>query len=200
MKNKYKDLVKQLTDKELLFHLYATQLLLLTISAFLGMILFDSFSQFKKLIVWHDSRILIIGGSAGLLVVAADLVLMKLLPRSFYDDGGLNEKIFRDRNVFHIGAIAAIVAVSEEILFRGIIQAHFGIIISSLVFAVVHYRYLFNWFLFTNIILLSFLIGFIFMLTENLLVTVFMHFLIDFLLGISIKLKNHSERDGMLNE
>lgn len=199
MKDNYAGIIKQLTDKELLFHLYLTQIILLTISSFLGMILFDSFRDFLGLFQWNDKKIFIIGGAAGLAVVLLDCLLMKLLPPSYYDDGGLNERIFRDRSVLHIAFIAAVVAFSEELLFRGIIQTHVGLVISSLIFAVVHYRYLFNWFLFLNVIVLSFFIGYIFLLTDNLVVTIFMHFIIDFLLGIILKYRK-IKQEGILHE
>ncbi|MGD6853448.1 CPBP family intramembrane glutamic endopeptidase [Bacillus infantis] len=187
MKKKHMEIIKELSDKDLLFHLYATQLLLLAISAILGFILFNDFSSFFDLFFWEDLNILYIGAGAGIAVVLADLLLMKIVPASYYDDGGLNERIFRNRNPLHIAVIAAIVAFCEELLFRGVIQTHFGLLVSSIIFAAVHYRYLFNWFLFVNIIVLSFLIGIIYLKTGNLAVTIFMHFLIDFLLGISIR-------------
>ncbi|WP_313798454.1 CPBP family intramembrane glutamic endopeptidase [Cytobacillus sp.] len=199
MKNSYTDMIKEISTKQLLFHLYLTQIILLTISIILGIILFDSFSEFLNLFKWNDYRILVIGGVAGLAVVILDLVLMKILPSSYYDDGGLNERIFRNRNIFHIAFIAAVVAFCEEVLFRGMIQTHAGLVVSSIIFAIVHYRYLFNWFLFLNIIILSFFIGYLFLLTGNLLVTIFMHFIIDFLLGILIKNRNN-EQEGMFNE
>ncbi|MCA1039770.1 CPBP family intramembrane metalloprotease [Bacillus infantis] len=187
MKKKHMEIIKELSDKDLLFHLYATQLLLLVISAILGFILFNDFSSFFDLFFWGDLNILYIGAVAGIAVVLADLLLMKVVPASYYDDGGLNERIFRNRNPLHIAVIAAFVAFCEELLFRGIIQTHFGLLVSSIIFAAVHYRYLFNWFLFINIIVLSFLIGIIYLETGNLAVTIVMHFLIDFLLGISIR-------------
>lgn len=187
MRDKYNGLIKELSDRELLLHLYLTQVILLVISGIVSMILFDSFRDFLDLFKWNDKNIVIIGGSAGLAVVLLDVLLMKWLPASYYDDGGLNERIFSGRSVFHIGVIAAIVAFCEEILFRGVIQTHAGLFVSSIIFAVVHYRYLFNWFLFINVIGLSFFIGFIFLITENIVVTIFMHFIIDFLLGIIIK-------------
>lgn len=192
MKNKHAELIRELSEKQLLFHLYATQILLLTISIFSGMILFDSYSSFFELFKWNDPRIFSVGVSVGAAIVALDLLLMKILPRSFYDDGGLNEKVFRNRSIPHIALIAAFVAFGEEILFRGVIQTHFGLIISSLIFALVHYRYLFNWFLFLNIVLLSFLIGFIYYWTGNLAITIVIHFLIDFLLGLAMRL-NHKD-------
>lgn len=199
MKDNYTGIIKQLTDKELLFHLYLTQIILLTVSSILGMILFDSFQDFLGLFQWNDNKVFIIGGAAGLAVVLLDCLLMKLLPPSYYDDGGLNDRIFRNRSVLHIAFIAAVVAFSEELLFRGIIQTHVGLVISSIIFAVVHYRYLFNWFLFLNVIVLSFFIGYIFLLTDNLIVTIFMHFIIDFLLGIILKYRNNKQ-EGILHE
>lgn len=187
MRKRYADIIKELTDKELLFHLYLTQVLILSISLILSLILFNSFGEFQALFAFNDINIFVIGATAGAAVVLIDIVLMKVLPEVLYDDGGLNEKIFQNRSFIHIAFIAAVVAFSEELLFRGVIQTHFGLAISSLIFALVHYRYLFNWFLFVNIITLSFLIGYIYHITNNLLVTIVMHFLIDFLLGILIR-------------
>lgn len=203
MKKRYVDLIKEIPDRELILSLYTTQILLLAISFFLGIFLFDSYSAFFDLFHWNDINILFVGGMAGIAVVIIDLVLMKILPAKYYDDGGLNERMFQRRPLFQIAMIAAVVAVGEEILFRGVIQTHLGLIVSSLIFAFVHYRYLFNWFLFVNITGLSFFIGFIYLQTGNVLVTIFMHFLIDFLLGCIIKFKfkkKQNEREGIFDE
>ncbi|MEH7124344.1 CPBP family intramembrane glutamic endopeptidase [Bacillus sp. JJ1532] len=192
MKEKYTGIIKELSDRELLFHLYLTQFILLAISFILSLILFNRFSDVLNLFKIGDMNILFIGGTAGLAVVLLDVILMKLLPPSLYDDGGLNERVFRNRSVFHIALIAAIVAFCEELLFRGIIQTHVGLVFSSLIFAVVHYRYLFNWFLFLNVVVLSFFIGYIFLITNNLFVTIFTHFIIDFLLGLIIKYRHNT--------
>lgn len=186
MKNKYKELIKGLTDRELLSHLYMTQLILLAITIILGFLLFDHFSYLQTIEV-HDVRIWLIGVPAGAAVVIIDIILMKLLPRSFYDDGGLNERIFKNRSVIHIAWIAAFVAFSEELLFRGVIQTKVGLVLASIIFAIIHYRYLFNWFLFSNIVILSFIIGSVYEWSNNLAITIIMHFTIDFLLGLYIK-------------
>ena len=120
------------------------------------MFLFDDLAEFTALFIWDLQQIILWGGIAGVAVVLLDLILMKLLPSHYYDDGGLNERIFRNRSISQIAFIAAIVAIPEEILFRGMIQTHFGLISSSIIFAIVHYRYLFNWYLFLNVIGLSF--------------------------------------------
>ncbi|NYE04845.1 hypothetical protein F4694_001594 [Bacillus niacini] len=202
MKNKYNELIKGLTDKELLSHLYLTQILLLGITFILGILLFDHFSYLRS-IDFSDVRILLIGVSAGAAVVIVDIILMKLLPKSFYDDGGLNERIFKNRSVLHIAWIAALVAFSEELLFRGVIQTKVGLILASLIFAIIHFRYLFNWFLFSNIVILSFFIGSVYEWSNNLALTMIMHFTIDFLLGLYIKYKHTidvDEQEGLLNE
>ncbi|MCM3114664.1 CPBP family intramembrane metalloprotease [Neobacillus sp. MER 74] len=194
MKKKYFELINGLTDRDLLFHLYMTQIILCVISLLLGFIFFDHFSYLENIIL-DDSNIFIIGIPAGVIIVMLDVLLMKWLPSSFYDDGGLNERIFKNRNFFHIILIAFFVAFSEELLFRGIIQTKVGLVFASIIFAIIHYRYLFNWFLFVNIVILSFLIGVIFEWTNNLAVTIVMHFVIDFLLGVYIKCKSPTRED-----
>ncbi|WVX84354.1 type II CAAX endopeptidase family protein [Niallia oryzisoli] len=203
MKKKYRDLIHEVTDEQLYHSLYLTQIFLFLVSFILGIYLFDSFSAFFELFRWKDPNILFVGGTAGLAVFSLDLILMKILPDKYYDDGGLNRRIFQGRSLIQVAFIALIVSISEEILFRGVIQTHFGLFVSSLIFAFVHYRYLFNWFLFVNVTVLSFLIGYIYLHTENILVTITMHFLIDFLLGCVIKYKfakKQTEQEGTFDE
>ena len=90
MKKKYTEVIKELTDKELLFHLYLTQVILFIISIILSLILFQRYSDFLSLFNINDMNILVIGGTAGIAVVLLDIILMKVLPSSYYDDGGLN--------------------------------------------------------------------------------------------------------------
>jgi uncharacterized protein len=190
MKNRFREMINELTEKELLTHLYATQFILLTISIILGMMINRSLDFIEVLFNWRDWAIIYVGITAGLFVVILDLLLMAVVPKTYYDDGGLNEKIFRNRKIYHIALIALVVAFCEELLFRGIIQSELGLIAASIIFALIHYRYLFNWFLLLNIITLSFVIGLIYQWTENLAVTFVMHFVIDFLLGCIIMVKN----------
>jgi membrane protease YdiL (CAAX protease family) len=189
MKNKYSEMINELSDRELVRQLYLTQIILLAISLILSIFLFKGYTFWQQM-NWFDVHILTVGATAGLIVVIIDYFFTKWLPSSYYDDGGLNERLFCNQSVLKILFISLFVAFSEEMLFRGIIQTKIGLIWACLLFAAVHYRYLFNWFLFINIVLLSFLIGFIFAWTNNLAVTIVLHFIIDFLSGIQIKWKN----------
>ncbi|MGM0846001.1 MAG: CPBP family intramembrane glutamic endopeptidase [Bacillota bacterium] len=199
MKNKQKELIKSITDRELTFHLYATQIVLLTIAFILGIFLYDDISAFLNQFVW-DLQILTYGAGSGIVIVLLDLLLMKLIPKKYYDDGGINERIFRGRSVIHIAFLAAVISICEELLFRGVVQYHFGFFAGTVIFAIVHIRYWGNWFLITNIVLLSVWIGLVYEWTANLGVTMVMHFIIDFLLGLAIKYQaeNQEKRRDVL--
>ncbi|MGE7759418.1 CPBP family intramembrane glutamic endopeptidase [Peribacillus sp. NPDC097895] len=203
MKNKQAELIKQLTDKQLIYNLFLTQIILLTLAVFLGIILFKERSAFFDLFIFDDLNILLVGIPAGIIVVLIDILLMKVTPSSYQDDGGINERIFSHLSYTMIFAVALVVAISEEVLFRGVLQTHFGLLWTSIIFAAVHYRYLFNWFLFLNVLVLSFFIGLLFEWTNNIMVTITAHFLIDFILGILIRSKKQtglSKKGGDLNE
>ena len=168
MKNKQAELIGRLTNQELQKQVFLTQILLLSISTILGFILFDDLASFTK--IFHiEWDIMYIGVSAGLIVVLLDLVMMKLLPEAYHNDGGINERIFTSLSYPMIAVVALLVAISEELLFRGVLQTNIGLIWTSVLFALVHYRYLFHPFLFVNIFILSFFIGFIFEMTGKLI-------------------------------
>lgn len=187
MKNKQAEMVKRMSDKELLYHLYVSQLLFLLVAVVLAFFLFEGWNEFLLLLEWDIQEIFIIGSFVGIAVVLIDLFLMKYVPRHLMDDGGINEKMFQKRSVIHIVGLALLIASVEELLFRGVIQTHFGIWIASIIFAIMHIRYLHKWLLLVSVILLSFLLGFLYEWTENLLVTIWAHFIIDVLLALKIR-------------
>jgi membrane protease YdiL (CAAX protease family) len=193
---KQAELIKHLSDRELLFHLYLTQLVLLIISSGLSLFLFPSMESFMA--IWESdvSEIVIYGGIAGLTVIVVDLLLMHFLPNHYFDDGGINEKVFQNRSYFHIFVLSWIIALTEEWLFRGVIQTHYGIVVASILFAILHVRYLKKWVLFTIVISLSFLLGWLYAITQNLFVTIFAHFLIDFIFGVKIRLEFMRSKEG----
>ncbi|GER66053.1 hypothetical protein BpJC7_06150 [Weizmannia acidilactici] len=187
VRKKQTDIIKELKDRELIFHLVLTQLILIFVSVVLGLFLFPDAASFFRhfridLSVWGYGLV------NGIIVVILDSALMKILPKAYYDDGGLNERIFRTRSVPAIIALTAFVAFAEELLFRGMIQTHFGLVWASMIFAAMHIRYWNHWYLIANVLLLSFWVGLVYVFShENLLAVMVMHFTIDCLLGIRIK-------------
>ncbi|HZH61550.1 MAG TPA: CPBP family intramembrane glutamic endopeptidase [Metabacillus sp.] len=189
MLKKQNELIKQLTDKQIVQNLYFTQFLLIVISFIIGIFLFRDVRDFLHLFHIRDLRFIYFGTGTALLVIIVDFFIFKLAPKDLVDDGGINEKLFEKRSIPHIIFLTALIAVSEEILFRGVIQSHFGIWIASLIFAVLHFRYLSRWLLFFMVISISFLLGVVYEMTENLYSTILAHFLIDLVFAIQIRVQ-----------
>lgn len=183
------ELIKRMSDKELRNQLLLSQSIFFLVSIVLSFVFFDHIFDWFTLFSWNVKDILIYGVLFAVGLVIIEILLDTIVPKSWIDDGGINEKVFKNQSFFHIFIIALVVAISEEFLFRGVIQVTFGYIFASSLFVVMHIRYLKKPFLLVFIILTSFLIGYIFEQTGNLLVPIVFHFIIDFLLGIYIKIK-----------
>lgn len=184
---KQEELINEMSDEELQSSLILSQLLLLGLAIILGFLFFDRPSVWLNLFSWNIKEIAYYGIIPGLIIVIIDVIIMYVLPKKYYDDGGINERIFKNRSVGSIMFIAIVVAICEELLFRGVIQTTFGFVFASSIFALIHVRYLKKPVLLISIIFISFYIGYLFELTGNLLVTITTHFIVDFLLGIIIR-------------
>lgn len=192
MRNRQAEVVNNLSDRELLINVYLTQGILLILSFVIGVILFSEVWFIDEIVEFNMSDMLFLGGGLALLVVLIDQFLMKVLPEDKLDDGGINERIFSNLSVPHILFLAFIISFSEELMFRGVVQTHLGLFIASGLFAIIHVRYLAKPVLFTLVVGISFSLGILFELTDNVLVTITAHFLIDSTMGILIKQKAHS--------
>lgn len=189
--NKQAELIKKLTDRELLLNLYITQVMMLVVAVLLSWLLGDPLLPLDY-VYFHWDHVLI-GLVFGFFVVFSELLLYKKIPRKWFDDGGINERIFSNLPPLHIGVLSLIVAISEEMLFRGFFQSQFGIWVASLLFALVHFRYLSNIFLFSITVGLSFALGGLFLITQNLLTVIIAHFVIDFVLGLLIRFQKQQD-------
>ncbi|KGP70874.1 CPBP family intramembrane glutamic endopeptidase [Pontibacillus yanchengensis] len=183
------ELIKQLTDRQLVNQVYLTQLILLILTLGGSFFLFDSMEEIAKLFSWNTQEIIRYGVSAGGIVLLIDIILMALLPARFYDDGGINKRVFRSISVLEIFVIALVVALAEEFLFRGVIHTHFGYLTASVLFALMHVRYLKKPVLLISVLFISFYFGWMYEMTQNLWVTIVAHFMVDFVLGVMIRLK-----------
>lgn len=186
---KQSEIAKQLTDQELRKAVVFSQILLLLLSVILSFILFERFADWKNLFTVNLKEIVYFGIVPGIVIVLIDLIMISSLPNSYYDDGGINIRIFTNTSLPKIFLITLLVAVSEELLFRGVLQTTFGYLIASITFALVHVRYLRKPILLISVLLVSFVIGYIYIITGSLVVTITTHFLIDFLLGLLIRYK-----------
>ena len=183
---KQSELIQQLSPKQLRQSLVYTQLIFIVVAMAASIFIFDSMTNWLKYIKLIPSEIFYYGVLPGLIIVGIDFILMTFVPKKYQDDGGLNEKIFTDLSIGGIFWITLLIAISEELLFRGVLQTTFGYMTASTIFALVHFRYLRKPVLLISVLFVSFYIGYLFLLTNNLVVTITTHFTIDFLLGLWI--------------
>ncbi|MFA1820682.1 lysostaphin resistance A-like protein [Virgibacillus oceani] len=184
---KQSEIIKQLSDEELKQQLFISQGLFLVLAIVLSFFLFQDLNEWLLYFNWEPEKIIFYGIIPGLIIVVIDIILVLALPKHYYDDGGINERVFKGQSVRFVFMLSLIVATAEELLFRGVLQTTFGYIIASTIFALVHFRYLTKPVLLISILFVSFYIGYLFEITGNLLVTITAHFTVDFLLGLLIR-------------
>lgn len=122
-------------------------------------------------------------------VILTDLVISRFVPDEATDDGGVNERIFRARPVWHIALLSFIVAVCEETLFRGAIQHAIGPYWTSIVFAAIHVRYLRHWIPTGLVFSISYGLGWIYIQSGTIWAAIIAHFVIDFVMGLIIRFR-----------
>lgn len=188
------EILNQMSDREVTLQLILTQLIILSLSLIGSVFIFDDFLEgWMGQLHLDVGEIFYFGVLPGLLVLLIDLFLVYRLPMRMYDDGGVNRKVFRYRSTHSIIFLTMLVAVSEEMLFRGVVHSEFGYIIASVLFAIMHLRYLNKIVLFISVLFVSFFIGFMYELTGNLLVTITAHFIVDVVLAFWIRLGKWGE-------
>lgn len=182
------EILRQLSDHELTVQLVLTQLVLLSIGLISSLYFFDYFwKDWQGLLSITIHQWFLFGILPGLMILLIDIILMYILPKKHYDDGGVNERVFKNRSILSIFLLTLLISVSEEVLFRGVIHMEFGYLVASLLFAVVHIRYLTKPVLLISVLFVSFFIGYMFEITGSLIVTVTAHFIVDVVLGLMIR-------------
>ncbi|GAA0444110.1 CPBP family intramembrane metalloprotease [Lentibacillus halophilus] len=197
---KQSELIKQLSDRELMKQVIVTQLLLAGASLVLSLVFFGNMNVWLDLFHMQVYEMAYYGLLTGVIIVIVDLFLMAIFPKTYYDDGGVNERLFHNRSILGIFGLALAAAVSEELLFRGVIQTTFGYVIASVLFAVIHIRYLTKPVLFISVLMVSFYIGYMFDITKNLAVVILAHFTVDFVLGLIIRFRKGGGRVAHRNK
>ncbi|RZT22527.1 CPBP family intramembrane glutamic endopeptidase [Fictibacillus sp. BK138] len=176
-----RNLINDFTPKELLLNVYISQGLFLVIAIVIAFIFDVPFPW--KIGSPVTSTGLLLAGATGLFLPFISIQLKKRLPAHYLDDGGINEKIFSSLSYPHIFILTGIIAFAEEWLFRGVLQSLLGLVITSLIFSLLHVRYIKKPLLFSIVTLLSFWLGLLYEVTETIWVPFFAHFLIDFISG-----------------
>lgn len=79
------------------------------------------------------------------------------------------------------------IASAEELLFRGAIQPYLGVVGTSLLFTLIHFRYLKQWAMVASVFLVSLVLGSLVLVTHSIAASTVAHFTVDFTLGVCIR-------------
>jgi len=176
----------QISKKMLLLNIILSQAILVLISAILIGLIFPE--------VQIENMLRISCRSVHLLVFLAGSALLlglQLLFHYYISKDHLTEEInILLVNTFSLPELAGIFffgALTEEILFRGILQPVLGILAASLLFTLIHFRYLKKVFLILEVFLMGLILGSAYFLTGTVWVPVFCHFTVNILTACLIK-------------
>lgn len=182
--------VDELDDRMLLINLYATQALTFIIGFI--WLLFQRQNVFRLFSLPQELAFLWWGIGLAAAVIAVDLLIARWVPEEAGDDGGVNDRIFRSRPVWHIALISLVVAVCEELLFRGALQHAIGPYWTSIIFAAIHVRYLKHWIPTGLVFSISYGLGWIYIQSGTIWAPIIAHFLIDLIMGLIIRFRRES--------
>ncbi|GGD69438.1 CPBP family intramembrane glutamic endopeptidase [Paenibacillus nasutitermitis] len=179
--------IDQIDDRLLLINLYATQAVTLVIG--LIWIFFQHRNPFLLFALPRELSFLFWGLGLAVVVIAVDLLVSRFVPEEAGDDGGVNDRIFKNRPVWHIIVLSLIVSICEETLFRGAIQHNLGPYWTSIVFALIHVRYLKHWIPTGLVFSISYALGWIYIQSGSLWAPIVAHFVIDMVMGFVIRFR-----------
>ncbi|ASR47055.1 CPBP family intramembrane metalloprotease [Paenibacillus kribbensis] len=183
--------IHELNDRLLLYNLYLTQGLTLLVGAV--WIIFQQRNVLELFALPNSLHVLWWGLGLAAAMLLVDLVLSRVMPEDAMDDGGINQLLFQNRPIWHIICIAAVVSICEELLFRGAIQYSFGPYWTSILFAVIHIRYLRHWIPTGWVFLSSYGLGYIYVETGSLWAPIICHFVIDLISGLALRFRRYEE-------
>ncbi|MFL1672283.1 CPBP family intramembrane glutamic endopeptidase [Paenibacillus dendritiformis] len=179
--------VHELDDRLLLLNLYLTQGL--TLLAGFIWIWLQGRNPFALLALPAGWQWLWWSAGLAVVVVLVDIAVSQFVPEEMTDDGGMNDKLFGKRPVWHIVVICLIVGICEELLFRGAVQHAFGPYWTSILFAAIHVRYLRHWLPTLMVFLISYALGTVYEWTGTLWAPIAAHFFIDLIMGLILRFR-----------
>ncbi|WP_255298357.1 CPBP family intramembrane glutamic endopeptidase [Brevibacillus dissolubilis] len=120
-------------------------------------------------------------------VVGLNLLMDRFLPKSWLEDGEINNRVFQGLSLGSTAGFCLLVGVAEELMFRGVVQVLLGNVWTSLLFTLIHFRYLKKPILVVSVFATSYVLGWLYDWSQSLLPSMVMHGLIDFFLALWIQ-------------
>lgn len=193
-----RETLEQMDNRTLYLNLVLSQLGLFILGWVLYFVFLSNKISLREIYQLDNLKTALLSGLifAGIILIL-DIFLTKILPEGYFDDGGVNERIFRDVNVAQIALISIGVALVEEWLFRAVLQNLVGLFWASIIFAGIHVRYFGRFFYAVLIIATSFGFGYLYVLTGSIWSVILAHFIIDFCMGVLIRYGLLTKKEDM---
>lgn len=120
------------------------------------------------------------------------LILLQIIFHKFLT----SDKLFDDLNVvimekFNLKELFFIFlggSITEEFLFRGILQPELGILVTSILFVIIHFRYYKKFYILAEVFLMGIILGFAYAITSLLWVPIVCHFFVNYSTALLIKM------------
>lgn len=180
------NLKMEMDDRLLRMNLLLTQGILMALSAFLSWRLFR-FSNLSYVLVYPTVFYVILAGGFAFFIVLINCLIDRFLPSKWVEEDEVNEKIFLHISVFQTLLLCLLIGISEEWLFRGVLQLAIGNLFTSALFTLLHIRYLRKPVLMLFVFMTSYMLGLLFEASGSLLTTIFAHITIDFILALLLR-------------
>jgi membrane protease YdiL (CAAX protease family) len=181
-----KDRLEQLDVRTLRLNLLLTQGLVVTVAA-VSSFWMNGWHGTFTLFSFPGWRDLAFAVAAACLVAGVSIGMERFLARHWQDDGSVNERMFLGLSLSQTFCLCALIGIGEEWLFRGIVQPLAGNVWTSLLFTLVHFRYLRKPLLLVSVFGTSYLLGGLFDLHGRLLPPITAHIAIDFILAVYVQ-------------
>lgn len=173
-------------DREIINGFYLSQGALAFLCLALLFLFGDGPALARALVVFRPFY-LCLSLAVGLAVVAGEWGLERLLPEGWLDDDGINRRVLQAFTTRHLFFAMFVVAAVEETLFRGLLQPHLGLGLSSLLFGLAHVRYWRKPLMLLVAVLLGFCFGGLLNVSGGLWAPIAAHYVVDVGLGLLVK-------------
>lgn len=187
------DRLQEMDERTLRLNLFFTQGIVLTI-ALISSLFFRGWEKSLLLFTFPGWKELLFATLTAIIIVIINILSEKFLPTRWQDDGDINKRIFLGLSLPSTLLLCILVGIGEEWLFRGVIQPYIGNGWTSLLFTLIHFRYLREPLLVISVFVTSYLLGSLFDMSHRLLAPIAAHALIDFTLALYLQLAARKER------
>jgi len=187
------DPLSRLDASSLRLNLLATQSFLLLLG-FIGTLWQAGWVRTWEYFRLADGGAVLAAVGIAIIIALLSIGLEHFLPAHWQDDGELSRKMFTGLSVPSTFLLCLYVGLSEEWLFRGVMQPLLGNGWTSLLFAAIHVRYLRKPILLGSVFGTSLLLGWLFQYSHGLTAPIIAHSLLDFFLALYIRRGSQTER------